>query len=389
MKLKNILKLSQLAILSGLMLTACNLNEDNSKSNAAYMDEAANNKPIISLTLDVDGGMAYVFPRLANLGSCNTNLVVGLDKESLKRFNESNNSVYQPIESSDFEFILPDGSSVKGDANVSIEEGSVGAPIGIKVNKLDEEKYPSNVKLAIPVSIKSTSGVDLLQSAKSVIITVNRPVITSVAKVSNGGIVISPYKSFEDAEEWTMQFMVNYSSLTRGNLTTCYFSNGAGGELYTRINATQGVQIKNGRDGDDTWTQKPLKARKWMQISFVYKDQSVSVYVNGELQKTFLTTKLSPKQEKSITIGNGGYRDDYIREFRFFNKALTDTEILENVYQPLSYDTPNLEVYIPFTRETEINDVLDKGTEVELQNSTRIEWVDNVKFPSEELVIVE
>lgn len=59
-----------------------------------------------------------------------------------------------------------------------------------------------------------------------------------------------------------------YSSLTRSNLTTAYLSNGTGGEFYTRISSTAGIQVKNGRDGDDTWTQIPLQAGKWLIITY-------------------------------------------------------------------------------------------------------------------------
>ena len=389
MKLKNILKLAQLAVLSGVLLTACNLNEDNSKSNAAYMDEAANNKPIISLTLDVDGGMAYVFPRLANLGTCQTSLVVGVDEEALKKFNEQNNSKYAAVDANDFEIILPDGSAHKGDVTVSIEKESVGNPIGIKVGKLDDAKYPPAQKIAIPLSIKSASNVDALESAKSVILTINRPLITSVSKMRGGGFTVTFAEDLQEKtmDGWTFQFTANYYSLTRDNLNVGYFNNQVGG-FYTRIYQNKGIQVKNGRDGDDTWTQKPLSANKWYQITFVYKDQTVSVYINGELQKTFGTTKIYHQEGSGFSIGNDKY-NDYIREVRFWSKPLNQTEILENLYLPLDPETEGLESYLPLTKEVGVKDITSKGNEVSLHEGTQVSWLENVKFPSEELVIVE
>ena len=54
------------------------------------------------------------------------------------------------------------------------------------------------------------------------------------------------------------------------------------GDFYTRITNDKGIQIKNGRDGDDTWTNKPLSNGKWLNISLVHRNaSSISVYVNG------------------------------------------------------------------------------------------------------------
>lgn len=385
----NKFKLSHIFLLCALALVGCDKNHSTKPGNAAYMEEAANNKPILSFTAGPDGGSTFINPRIANLASSDITLKIGVDKEALDLFNRNNNSIYKAIAPEDVEIVLPDGTALKGDVEYVIEAGKIGAALEVKVGALDNEKYPANEKYAIPVSIKSASGTKVVENNKSVIITLNRIVVTSVGKVSGGGIVISPHKSFDGADEWTLQLSINFSSLTRGNLTNAYFSNSPSGEFYTRTSGTTGIQVKNGRDGDDTWTQKPLKARKWLQITYVYKEQTVSVYVNGEFQKMFKTTKMAPTEDKSITVGNGGYRDDYIREIRFFSKALTDTEILENIYQPMSKETPNLEVYIPMTKETGYQDVLDKGTSVELHKSTRIEWIENVKFPSEELEIVK
>ncbi len=390
MKLYKILNINFVALLLALVFTACDSNHGKKPGNAAYMEEAANNKALVSLTAGPDGGVTYVSPRIANLSSSDVTLTIGVDEVALEKFNQLNNALYRPIKAEDVSFILPDGTVVEGlDADYVIKAGEVGSSIGVKIGLLNNEKYPSNEKFAIPVSIKSAAGTKVIDKNKTMIITLNRIVVTSVANMSGGGIVISPYKSFEDADEWTLQVTFNFKNLSRGNLTNTYFSNSAGGEFYTRTSGTTGIQVKNGRDGDDTWTQKALPGRKWLQISYVYRDKELSVYVNGELHKLFKTTKLAPRQSKSITVGNGGYDNDYIREIRFFSKALSETEILENIYQPLSKETPNLEVYIPMTEETGIEDVLDKGTVVEKHNGTRIGWIKNVKFPSDELVIIE
>ena len=384
LKYKNIL----LILLSGFSFVSCSLSDDNSKKNAAYMEEAANNKPIINLSLDVDGGEAYINPRIANLATGKMSLTLGLDKEALNLFNRTNNSVYASIDAEDFELVLPDGSLHKGDVEFKLEEGTIGAPIGIRVGHLDDKKYPPAMKIAIPISIKSVTGTQLLSTAKSVILTINRPLVTSVSKVK-GGFNVQFAKDLQEKtmDEWTFQFTANYYDLTRGNLNAGYFNDQVGG-FYTRINRTTGIQVKNGRDGDDTWTQKPLKANIWYQISYVYKDQTVSVYVNGELQKTFGTTKIYHQEGSGYNIGNDKY-NDYIREVRFWSKALTETEIFENLYLPLDPNTEALESYLPLTKEAGLTDVTPHGNQVSLHEYSSISWLENVKFPADELEIVE
>ena len=66
------------------------------------------------------------------------------------------------------------------------------------------------------------------------------------------------------------------------------------GDFYTRITNDKGIQIKNGRDGDDTWTNKPLSNGKWLNISLVTGMLPVSrFYVNGRItSKTFETSPI-------------------------------------------------------------------------------------------------
>lgn len=385
---KNIIYSSMLLI-GLLFFMSCDKNHSTKPGNAAYMEEAANNKPIVSLTIDVNGGSTYVQPRLANLANKQTNLVVGLDKEALDLFNKKNNSEYIPLEQEDFELIYS-SANLKGQGSISIpvEKNDIGLPLEIKVKNLDNTKYPPAKKVAIPLSIIS-SDMKILDNVKSVIITINRPLVTSVSKMTSGGFTVEFAEDLKEKtiDGWTFQFTGNFKNLNRGNLNVGYFGGQEGG-FYTRINERTGIQVKNGRDGDDTWTQKPLEAKKWLQITYVYKDQTVSVYVNGVLQKTFGTTKIFHKEGSSFSIGNGGY-DDYLREVRFWSKPLTETEILENLYLPLDPNTDALESYLPLTKEAGVTDLTPHNNKVTIHSGAIIKWIENVKFPSDELVIIE
>ena len=197
-----------------------------------------------------------------------------------------------------------------------------------------------------------------------------------------------------------MQVSMLYPRMTNSNQTVMSIQSGTG-DFYTRITNDKGIHIKNGRDGDDTWTNKPLSNGKWLNISLVHRNaSSISVYVNGELQKTFETSPIyfSDMKKCCLFIGNTQYTNVYIREARMWNRALTDGEIIDKEYLPQDPTDPNLIMYMPFntvennemkelTGNWEISDFRTLG--IWDEDPPKISYVENVQFPAEDLIIVE
>lgn len=381
------------AVLAYLMSACTSVGEEGEgPDNAVYMG-TLNSSGVISMIVDnEEGGSTFVTPRLANIADEPVTITVGVDANILNEYNEKYSLELEPIAATDFVFVTKDGKESTGEAVVTIPQGDFQASVEVKMKSVDEQKYPFSKRFAIPVSIKEASKYKVLSSPTWTLIRLNRRLKTSVAVMSGGGFSIRPKTPFtEPMKEWTMQMSAIYTTLTRGNLTTAYMNAaGGGGELYTRISGTAGIQIKNVRDGDDTWTQQPLEAGKWLHISFVYKNSTVSVYVNGVLQKTFNTTPiyLSDKSDSGWTIGNEGYRNDHLREIRFWDRALTEGEIIDKLYFPQDPQTPGLLMYMPLTKESELNE-LTGNWNVTKHDGTSISFVDNVVFPADELVIEE
>lgn len=380
-----------LVSLAALSLHSCDAvdGEGGKSMNAVYM-ETPNNSGILSMTVSNEkGGSAIVTPRLGNITNTPIKIRLTFDKKVIEDYNAKHNTDIQAVDVSDFIFVNKDGSEAEENVELVIDKGAYSSGIEVKINSINEEKYPFSKSFAIPLVITSASDYPLLEDSKTVIIKLNRMVITSVAKISNGGIKMTPKTPYSQMDEWTFQMSVIYSTLTRSNLTTAFINSGSG-EFYTRIYHNKGIQVKNGRDGDDTWTQRPLEAGKWLNISYVYKNRSVSVYVNGELHKTFQTTPISLQSlaESGWTLGNGGYRDDYVREVRFWNRALSEAEINERLYLPQDPNSDGLEMYLPLTKESETEDVTGKWN-VTPSETTRISYIENVIFPAEELKVTE
>lgn len=387
---KNILLLTTLMF---LFITACSNLDDGGipPENGVYMENPNSSGVISMLVSSEKGGSAFVTPRLANITEEPVKITIGVDQKILDEYNNLNSLDIEPILSEDFLFVTKDGKESRGEAVITIEKGEYQGSLEIRLDKVDEEKYALSKRFAIPVIIKDASKYNVLSSPRWTIVRLDRQIKTSVGLMSGGNIQLKPKTPFTTPmTEWTFQMSVIYSSLTRGNLTTGYISDHGGGEFYTRIHQTTGIQIKNGRDGDDTWTQKPLNAGEWLNITYVFKNQSVTVYVNGEFQKTFSTTPiyLNNTDNSGWVIGNDGYNNDYIREVRFWDRALTEAEIIDKLYLPQDPETPGLLLYMPVTKETEIQE-LTGSWNVTTAGTTSISYVDNVVFPADRLVIEE
>lgn len=382
------------------LLNSCTELDDGgtTSENAVYMGNP-NSSGIIGVTVnDEKGGSFVITPRLANITNKPVTVTVAVDQKLLDEYNKRNNLAIETLDIEDFEFVTSDGVTSHGEATITIDKGMYIGSIEVKIDSINAQKYPHDKRLAIPVTIKAVDGYKLLSSPKWTLLQLNRQLKTSVGLMSRGNIELKPKAPFtEPMDEWTFQMSVIYSSLTRRNLTTAWIDDHGGGEFYTRIANIPGyeghgvgIQVKNGRDGADTWTQKPLKAGEWLHISYVYKNQTVSVLINGELHKTFETTPIYLKNtpKSGWTVGNDSYSNDYIRELRFWDKALTQAEINDKLYLPQDPETPGLIMYMPITKESALEELTGNWNVTKGSNTT-MEYIDNVIFPAEKLIIEE
>ena len=393
-----------LLFLSLGLFAACDMvsGEGEGTDNAVYMGNA-NSSGIISMVVNNEkGGSAVITPRLANITDQPVEITVEVDKQLLEEYNAKTGLALEPMSVEDFVFVTKDKKETHGKAVVTIGPGQYNASVEVKIPRVDENKYPYSKRFAIPVSVTHSSMYKLLSSPKSTIIRLSRELVTSVGRFSRAGsIALVPNDELrKPMNNWTMQVSMLYLRMTSSNQTVMSISSGTG-DFYTRINEERGIQIKNGRDGDDTWTDKPLSRGKWLNISFVHKDaSSISVYVNGELQKTFETSPIyfSNIKKCCLYIGNTEYSGVYIREARMWNRALTEGEIIDKEYLPQDPTDPSLIMYMPFntvennemkelTGNWEISDF--RTLDIWDEDPPQMSYVENVQFPAEDLIIVE
>ena len=409
-----IIKLASVALFLGL--TACQEKLDNDNSNslgnlsAVYMND---NNVNVSFAKSTESGSTKFEIRMSNLRDRNETITIAAT-DFFPEYNEKNTTNYKMLPVSEYE-LYEEGNtankSTNGSLNITLKAGQTAVQVGVKVRPLNDGTFPLGIKYAIPLRIVSASLPIL--SNKDVVISLSRPFKTSVAKIKQGyGLGVKVADNIQGNDEFTIQGMFLFEEFHSYNNTNVNMSLFQGEMLpYTRIDAGK-IQVKNGGgDSPDDWAEsKDIAVGKWVQITFTYKDSFLKLYINGKLIKTYQrpSLKVSPGMRINIENTQTSYSANrYFREFRLWNRVLTDAEIVDGLYLPVDPTSKGLVAYLPITKKDGFKDmskynnttIYRKGTSSyntgeqdgdsyvkdidEATFTPTIEWKENVKFPSE------
>ena len=372
-----------------------------------------NSNANVSFAKSTESGMTKFEIRMSNLRDRNETITIAAT-DFFAEYNEKNGTNYKMLPASEYE-LYEDGNtankSTNGTLNVTLKPGQTAVQVGVKVRPLNENNFPMGVKYAIPLRIVSASLP--IHSNKDVVVSLSRPFKTSVAKIKQGyGLGVKVAGNIQGSDEFTVQGMFlfeEFHSYNGSNVNMSLFQ----GEMlpYTRIDAGK-IQVKNGGgDSPDDWAETTdIAIKKWVQITFTYKDSFLKLYINGKLIKTYQrpSLKVSPGMRINIENTQTSYSANrYFREFRVWNRVLTDAEIVDGLYLPVDPTSKGLVVYLPITKKDGFKDmskydnttIYRKGTSSfntgeqdgdsyvkdidEATFTSTIEWKENVKFPSE------
>ena len=409
-----IIKLASVALFLGL--TACQEKLDNDNSNSlgnlssVYM---YNSNANVNFAKSTESGTTKFEIRMSNLRDRNETITIAAT-DFFAEYNEKNGTNYKMLPASEYE-LYEDGNtankSTNGSLNITLKPGQTAVQVGVKVRPLNENNFPMGVKYAIPLRIVSASLPIL--SNKDVVVSLSRPFKTSVAKIKQGyALGVKVADNIQGSDEFTIQGMFLFEEFHSYNNTNVNMSLFQGEMLpYTRIDAGK-IQVKNGGgDSPDDWAEtSDIAIKKWVQITFTYKDSFLKLYINGKLVKTYQrpSLKVSPGMRINIENTQTSYSANrYFREFRLWNRVLTDAEIADGLYLPVDPDTKGLVAYLPITKKDGFKDmskynnttIYRKGTSYgntgiqdgdsyvkdidEATFTPMVEWKENVKFPSE------
>lgn len=378
--MRNKLKLAILALAMGSLTTACQ-SEYDIIENGVYLTDAQSSQ-VKRVTIDDKGASTQVSARLGAPAEGDVTVSYGFDASALQAYNAKNGVNYQ---------LLPEKYYSFSETQVTIKAGEVSSALVDLVIKPFDEGVDATKKYAIPISIVSASGADVLQASSSLMILIDQVIVTTVPYLRGGNhIVITPTEPLTGLSAWTLEWNLCMDAFNRNNVTQ-WTIKGADDQpcIYTRfgdVTCEQNqFQAKVGASKPQSITR--FTANKWYHLAFTYDGTNLRLYVDGKLDFTY--PHAAPGEAfifKSIQFANlnASYTlNGKISELRVWSVARSQAEIENNMYV-VSPDTPGLEVYWKCNEGsgTVIKDYSNHGRDGKLYREAT--WEEGVRFPDTE-----
>ncbi|MBR8704470.1 DUF1735 and LamG domain-containing protein [Bacteroides pyogenes] len=333
-------------ILAFLIASCANVDVDDVNAqtglpNAIYLD-GAQSSPMKKVVVDKNGGEATFLPRAANLLASDVNVNITVDQASLDLYNKEYGTSYKvlPAEHYDIEKTA-----------VTIKSGTVSAePIKLVIKKSALTVNPS-FKYAIPVKVSTTSSLSVLEANSYEVFALDRVLETSAIQ-QKGFCMRCDIEPTMVLKEWTLHYGMKIES---------WFDNQQPvmGSFYSRITRDGKLQYKpGGSDDPKGFSKQSIQPGKWYHVTYTYKNQHVKAYINGVLEFEFDVPSTNENYSK-IQASFGNFKG-HLRDIRLYNKALTPSQIAENLYVE-DPTNPDLVVYAPLTKESKLSDVTGHG----------------------------
>ena len=379
--MKNKLKLAILALAVGGFTAACQ-SEYDIIENGVYLTDAQSAQAK-RVTIDDKGASTRLSSRLGAPAKGDVTVSYGFDAAALQAYNKKNGVDYQ---------LLPEKYYSFSEAQATIKAGEVSsAPVDLIIKPFDEG-VDATKKYAIPVSIVSASGADVLQASSSLMILIDQVVVTTVPYLNRGNnITVTPAEPLTGLSAWTLEWNLCMDAFNRNNVTQ-WSINGLDGKaaIYTRFGDVtcdpNQFQAKVGAGKPQSITR--FTAKKWYHLAFTYDGANLRLYVDGKLDFTY--PHATPGEVfafKDITFANG-VKSQYtlngkVSELRVWSVARSQAEIENNMYV-VSPDTPGLEIYWKCNEGsgTLIKD--HSGHDRNGQLKMEATWESGVRFPDTE-----
>lgn len=375
-------------------------------TNVAYIEDFKSS-PQKRFTVSDEGGKVEFNPRIANLVNSSVKFNIEVDESILESYNKENKTNFKVLPKSLYNLSYKDeeGKEINDKKlTVTLNPKEIGKTIAVKVGSLlDKEgnnllSYYEN--FAIPVRLKNTEGGARDQATGTTgILFIDRKFTTPVMKLKGSiGLIYkentmpqAPGKVYEGDikyPEWTVQYSIRLNGVT-SNVGLLYpnLRTDRNSPLYmTLYSGSLTLFAGNGKE----WFNQPkfkefiFKKDTWYHLAVSYKEENgkpyLSMYLNGELAYKGLWPR-KVDEWPILFLGNSGF-NGYVRELRFWSRALTQGEINSTLWfaDPKS---EGLEVYMPFSKDKK---TIIKGKEedwIDISTGT-VDFETKFTFPAED-----
>lgn len=379
--MKNKLKLAILALAVGSLTTACQ-SEYDIIENGVYLTDAQSSQAK-RVTIDDKGASTRLSSRLGAPAEGDVTVSYGCDAAALQAYNAKNGVDYQ---------LLPEKYYSFSETQVTIKAGEVSStPVDLVIKPFDEG-VDATKKYAIPVSIVSASGADVLQASSSLMILIDQVIVTNVPYLgANNYIIVQLEEPISNLSSWTFEWNLNMSAYNRNNVTQWRMLDPENkiavvtrfGDVVCDPNQFQTVigSLK-------AHSVTHFTANKWYHLALTYDGANLRFYVDGKLD--FIYPHSKPGQiftfkelDFSNPYGGQSSLNGKVSELRVWSVARSQAEIENNMYV-VSPDTPGLEVYWKCNEGsgTVIKDYSNHGRDGKLAKEAT--WEEGVRFPDTE-----
>ncbi len=167
-----------------------------------------------------------------------------------------------------------------------------------------------------------------------------------------------------ESDEFTLEAWVRYTGDAPDYSAPIFSSNGRINSLSTGLSVefvSDGsgmIKAAFGNNGSG-WTvaygEQAWEAEEWHHVAFVFEDDSIRLYEDGNLSDDALTDGYYENTYKmgiGYSYNYGKYLEGGIDEVRIWEKALTQDEIQETMFSSLTGDEDSLAIYYNFNHDS-------------------------------------
>ena len=240
--------------------------------------------------------------------------------------------------------MAPEGTYQLSATTATIEAGyNVSDDIEVSITSLDG--YETGTQYCIPVTIESTSSMTPLEPSRTLFLVIKTPVISKAIKIGSNRYVVPGFKddqTLSALKEVTLETMVYVNAFQSSDpyISSIMGIEGTCGVRFGDVKVPNNcVQICHG-NYQPAATTALCDAGKWYHIAAVWTTSSWDIYINGQ----YITGTTTAGETMNLTeTGSCGFQlgasysygrtlNGYLSEVRVWTRALTQTEIANNMY---------------------------------------------------------
>lgn len=357
-----------------ILMTSC--KRENPNKNVVFL-ASAERTVTTTLTVDTAGGSLAVIAKSAQLVVNDVQATVAVDTSLIAAYNQAMGKHYSA---------LPSGSYSLSNTTLTIKSGQ-NLSDAINFIVTSSKSLKDGVSYMMPVTIKSSSGLSVLDASKTVYIVINKVIVSTVASLKNNYFTVDFSKNPELSKMTSLTFETRL--LVNNFQAQTPFISSVMGIEETFLIRFGDVSIPNNRmqiAGGSTATNVPMdfSTGVWYHVAAVYDGAQLKVYINGQLQATTTASRtidLTNSWAGGFHFGyssNGRLLDGAISEARIWSRALSPGDIANGmcVVDP---STPGLIGYWKFNEGTGkiAHDISGKGHDATA--NAGVTWIPNVR----------